>query len=226
MTREIASSPVLTGLGLQVRSQRGRFYLERPLGEGDAAGVEAWGRITPLADSPDLLLEQERRKGSWSEIAGDRPGNSSRPLPATPRGRSTGSASSTRRSARRARAWSDSRSNGEGSEFVYAEIGRGVLGSGGPVPSLRAAAARPRRALGMVFVSPEAEDRRGERGPDTGAGAVRGDEHVGGELRRDVPLCPAGTGAGGPTGSGPARAGTSPAAEAWLVKRKWRQWGS
>ncbi len=68
MTREIASSPVLTGLGLQVRSQRGRFYLERPLGEGDAAGVEAWGRITPLADSPDLLLEQERRKGSWSEI--------------------------------------------------------------------------------------------------------------------------------------------------------------
>ena len=69
MTKEIASSPVLTGLGLQVRSQRGRFYLERPLGEGDSAGVEAWGRITPLADSNDLLLEHERRQGSWSEIA-------------------------------------------------------------------------------------------------------------------------------------------------------------
>ncbi|MBV8555927.1 MAG: hypothetical protein JO116_10205 [Planctomycetaceae bacterium] len=69
MTKEIASSPVLTGLGLQVRSQRGRFSLERPLGEGDSAGVEAWGRVTPLADSDDLLLEQERRKGSWSEIA-------------------------------------------------------------------------------------------------------------------------------------------------------------
>src|SRR3954447_2602197 len=69
MTREGAASPVLTGLGLQVRSQRGRFYLERPLGEGDSAGVEAWGRITPLADSNDLLLEQERRQGSWSEIA-------------------------------------------------------------------------------------------------------------------------------------------------------------
>ena len=68
MTKEVAASPVLTGLGLRVRSQRGRFYLERPLGEGESAGVEAWGRVTPLADSNDLLLEQERHKGSWSEI--------------------------------------------------------------------------------------------------------------------------------------------------------------
>src|SRR6266478_2815591 len=68
MAKEVAASPVLVGLGLQVRLQRGRFYLERPLGEGDDAGVEAWGRITPLADSNDLLLEQERGKGSWSEI--------------------------------------------------------------------------------------------------------------------------------------------------------------
>jgi hypothetical protein len=68
MIKEIAASPVLTGLGLQVRSQRGRFYLERRLGEGDSAGVEAWGRVTPLTESADLLLEQERRKGSWSEI--------------------------------------------------------------------------------------------------------------------------------------------------------------
>jgi hypothetical protein len=69
ITKEIASSPVLTGLALKARSERGRFYLERPLGKGDAAGVEAWGRITPLADSNDLLLEQERRRGNWSEIA-------------------------------------------------------------------------------------------------------------------------------------------------------------
>ena len=69
MTKEVAASPVLMGLGLQVRSQRGRFYLERPLGEGADAGGEAWGRVTPLADSVDLLLEQERHKGSWSEVA-------------------------------------------------------------------------------------------------------------------------------------------------------------
>src|SRR4051794_13476538 len=67
--KEIASSPVLTGLGLQVRSQRGRFYLERPLGEGESGGVEAWGRVTPLTDSVDLLLEQERRNGNWFEFA-------------------------------------------------------------------------------------------------------------------------------------------------------------
>ena len=69
MTQAIAASPVLTGLGLQVRSQRGRFYLERPLGEGNSAGLEDWGRITALAGSDDLLLEQEGRQGSWSQIA-------------------------------------------------------------------------------------------------------------------------------------------------------------
>lgn len=69
MIKKIAASPVLTGLGLQVRSQRGRFYLERPPGEGDSAGVKAWGRVTPLVGTADLLMEHERRKGSWSEIA-------------------------------------------------------------------------------------------------------------------------------------------------------------
>src|SRR3954454_18729823 len=68
MTREVAASPVLTGLGLRVRSQRGRFYLERPLGEGESAGVEAWGLVTPLADLNDLLLDQDGHKRSWSEI--------------------------------------------------------------------------------------------------------------------------------------------------------------
>jgi hypothetical protein len=61
MGREIARSPVLSGFGIRVRFLRGRFYVER----STPAGVEAWGRITPLAD--DLLLEVERR--SWNEVA-------------------------------------------------------------------------------------------------------------------------------------------------------------
>jgi hypothetical protein len=70
MTKEIASSPVLSGLGVQARLQRGRFYLEKLCDEDDSAEIEEFGRITPLA-GPDagLLLEVERRKGSWSEIA-------------------------------------------------------------------------------------------------------------------------------------------------------------
>ena len=61
MTREIAASPVLTGLGLQVHLRRGRFYLERPFPEGAVEGTEAWGRITPLDDAKGtLLLEQGR----------------------------------------------------------------------------------------------------------------------------------------------------------------------
>jgi hypothetical protein len=61
MTREIARSPVLSGFGVQVRLLRGRFCVER----ATPSSVEAWGRITPLAD--DLLLEVERR--SWKEVA-------------------------------------------------------------------------------------------------------------------------------------------------------------
>ncbi len=61
MAREIARSPVLSGFGIQVRLLRGRFYVERAM----PSGVETWGRITPLAD--ELLLEVERR--SWNEVA-------------------------------------------------------------------------------------------------------------------------------------------------------------
>jgi hypothetical protein len=60
MTEEIANSPVLSAFGTQVRFLRGRFYVERPT----TAGVESWGRITPLAD--ELLLEVEHR--SWKEV--------------------------------------------------------------------------------------------------------------------------------------------------------------
>src|SRR4051812_9517467 len=70
MCKEIASSPVLTGLGVQVRAQRGRFYLDQAVTEDDSIGTVALGRITPLADSEsDLLLEVEYREGSWSEVA-------------------------------------------------------------------------------------------------------------------------------------------------------------
>jgi hypothetical protein len=40
MTGEIAASPVLTGLGLGVRTQRGRFYLERRYGAGGACWAQ------------------------------------------------------------------------------------------------------------------------------------------------------------------------------------------
>ena len=69
MTREIAASPVLTGLGLRVRTRRGRFYLERRYAAGGAEVTLPWGRITPVADPLTLLLEQERGKGVWSKIA-------------------------------------------------------------------------------------------------------------------------------------------------------------
>src|SRR3954451_24180946 len=70
MSKEIASSPVLTGLDVQVRAQRGRFYLEQAITEEESTEIVALGRITPLANSEsDLLLEVEYRSGSWSEVA-------------------------------------------------------------------------------------------------------------------------------------------------------------
>jgi hypothetical protein len=61
MAKESARSPVLSEFRVQVRFLRGRFYVERRL----PAGVEVWGRITPVAH--EFLLEHEWR--SWIEIA-------------------------------------------------------------------------------------------------------------------------------------------------------------
>ncbi|HKB42048.1 MAG TPA: hypothetical protein VKD72_36820, partial [Gemmataceae bacterium] len=63
--------PVLPYRGIQVRAQRGRFYLEREYKEqGEKPEIEIMGRITPLAAAKGaLLLETENRSGSWSEIA-------------------------------------------------------------------------------------------------------------------------------------------------------------
>jgi hypothetical protein len=64
----IAAAPVLTGRGLQVRTQWGRFYLERRYTAGGAEVTLSWGRITPLAVPLTLLLEQEHGKGLCSKI--------------------------------------------------------------------------------------------------------------------------------------------------------------
>jgi hypothetical protein len=70
LTRAIAASPVLSYLGVHVRAQRGRFYLERHIQEEDETEVEVLGRITPLAAANGaMLLETENRSGSWSEEA-------------------------------------------------------------------------------------------------------------------------------------------------------------
>ena len=69
MTRAVAASPVLSYLGVQVRALRGRYYLERKLKEEGEPAVEILGRITPLAGAKGaLLLEVERRNGSWYEV--------------------------------------------------------------------------------------------------------------------------------------------------------------
>ncbi len=217
MTREIASSPVLTGLGLQVRSQRGRFHLERPLGEGDAAGVEAWGRITPLADSPDLLLEQERRKGSWSEIAR----GSARKLIRTVAGDTKGTfhglgkLDQALRKADKGLERLPVEREGK-AKFVYA-------GSGEECSAQEALF----HYFGLplhVLVEPsewysyhrtptivEASEDRGRMLVRFGAMSISGSASVG---RASMS---AETGAGEPTGSGPVRAGTSPP-----PRRGWR----
>jgi len=67
----IATSPVLTALGIQVRVARGRFYLERQSQEeGSETNTPVWARITPLdGTKPELLLEVQGRRANWSEVA-------------------------------------------------------------------------------------------------------------------------------------------------------------
>lgn len=67
LVKERDRSPVLTGLRVEVRARRGRFYLERDDAEAPQEPLQL-GRITPLAGgkSTTLLLEVEYR--SWKEI--------------------------------------------------------------------------------------------------------------------------------------------------------------
>ncbi len=67
----IAASPVLSAFGVQARVQRGRFYIERyESGQDSEQFTIVLGRITPLTSAKnDLLLETERRQGSWFEVA-------------------------------------------------------------------------------------------------------------------------------------------------------------
>ncbi len=68
--RGIESSPVLSALGIRVRSLRGRFYFERIWQLPDEQfEVEVIGRATPLEnDGGRLLLESEKHKGNWYEV--------------------------------------------------------------------------------------------------------------------------------------------------------------
>jgi hypothetical protein len=56
MTAAVDRSPVRSGLGVRIRTQRGRFYVERGAGER----AVRWGRITPVLENGPLLLECER----------------------------------------------------------------------------------------------------------------------------------------------------------------------
>jgi hypothetical protein len=62
---EVQQSPVLSALGCQISAQRGRFYIDR-MGSPDQ---ERWGRITPLEEGQQYLLERERRASQWYQIA-------------------------------------------------------------------------------------------------------------------------------------------------------------
>ena len=117
MAREVARSPVLSAFGIQVRSLRGRFYVERPT----PGGVESWGRITPVED--DLLLEVEHR--SWKEVARGSPQKLIKTIAGDARGtfHGLGSLDHSLRTAgqgltRRAMKLKDNR-------FVYADTGSG-----------------------------------------------------------------------------------------------------
>ncbi len=67
----IERSPILTTFAVQVQCLRNRFFLEWQWSPDDGPDQRSThGRITPLADpSREFLLEVQRRKNSWSEVA-------------------------------------------------------------------------------------------------------------------------------------------------------------
>lgn len=226
MSKEIVVSPVLTGLGLQARSRRGRFYLERPFGDGETAGVEAWGRITPLADSADLLLEQERRKGSWSEIDKGSARKLIQAIASDAKGTFHGLGSLDKALRRAGKGLERLPVKPEGNtKFLYSETGEECSAQealfhhfGLPLHVLvepsewYAYHRKPMIVEGSedrsrVLVRFGAESRSGESFGGTCLYAFRDGHWRAYRIR-------------------PSENRDIAAAEAWLVKRKWRQWGS
>ena len=226
MIREIASSPVLTGLGLRARSQRGRFYLERPIGEGDSSGVEAWGRITPLADSDDLLLEHEHRRGSWSEYERGSVGKLIRAVAGDIRGTFHGLGSLDKALRRAGKGLGRLPVKREGkTRFVY--VGGGETCSvqealfhyfGLPLDVLvepsewyayhrKPAIVEANKEKGRVLVRFGAMSWSGEDFGGTCLYALRDERWAAYRIR-------------------PSESRDIASAEAWLEKRKWREWGS
>lgn len=66
----IECSPILRAFAVQVRTLRGRFYLEWQWNPADGPEQRCThGRLTPLGDpSQQLLLEVQHRKNQWSQI--------------------------------------------------------------------------------------------------------------------------------------------------------------
>ena len=226
MIKEIALSPVLTGLGLQVRSQRGRFYLERPLGEEDSSGVEAWGRITPLADSNGLLLEQEHRRGSWSEFARGSVGKLIRAVAGDTRGtfHGLGSLDSALRRAGKDLERLPVKRAGK-TQFVYVE--------GGQTCSVQEALFHDFGLPLVVLIEPSewyAYHRKsaiGEANKEKGRVLVRfGAMSWSGEEIGGTCLYALRDGRWAAYRIRPSESRDIASAEAWLEKRKWREWGS
>lgn len=71
IAKAIAASPILSYFQAEARLLRGRFYIEYRWNPEDSdAEPSTWGRITPLDDEKGaLLLETDHREGSWSEVA-------------------------------------------------------------------------------------------------------------------------------------------------------------
>jgi hypothetical protein len=225
MTEEIAASPVLSGLGVKVRLQRGRFYVEQQLSEGDPNEIVALGRITPLANSvADLLLESEYREGKWSEIVRGSAGKLIKTIASDMKGTFHGLGALDKVLRRAGKGFERLPVKREGTTFVYAESGEVCS----PQEALFHYFGLPLHVLvePSEWYSYHREPKIVEVSKDRTRVLVRftAESFSGGEFEgtclyacRDSQW-----------GAYPIKPSESPhiaTAEAWLIKRKWRSWG-
>ena len=185
-----------------------------------------WGRITPLADSDDLLLEHERRRGSWSEYERGSVGKLIQAVAADTRGtfHALGSLDKALRQAGKGLERLPVKREGE-TRFVY--VGSGETCSvqealfhdfGLPLDVLiepsewyayhrMPAIVEANKEEGRVLVRFEAMSWSGEGFGGTCLYAQRDGRWRAYRIR-------------------PSESRDIASAEAWLEKRKWRQWGS
>jgi hypothetical protein len=148
LRRNVAKSPVLAELHVEVTAARGFFHFSRRY-PGDDRPFEI-ARAVPLAEDATLMLEAQSSRATYYFVAKGKPATIVRALAMDTAGTFHGLGAIERHARTTKGGLVREKLRRSAGGFAYAIDGERGLGAGDPLPPLRAAAARRRGAEALT----------------------------------------------------------------------------